>query len=139
MSADLDTLRQELARLRRQVRVLTGWLAGALALAGGALWLATRPAGYQPPPDAEPDVLVGRSVYLREVPDQPYVRLKYFQEGAGLILADDQGRGQVQLMASSGHGRLLLGTVPPRLELDSDPARPALTLRDERGRGRVAP
>jgi hypothetical protein len=139
MSADLDTLRRELAGLRRQVRVLGVLLAGALGLAGTALWQARRaaPAGYLPPPDAEPEVLVGRSVYLRELPGEPYVRLKYLQDGAGLLLADNEGRSQVLLVASPERGRLLLGSVPPRIALESDPERPSLTLRDGHGLSRV--
>src|SRR5262245_19638943 len=101
-------------------------LAGAVVLAGAALWQAYQPRPHGPPADADPEVLVGRSVYLRQEPGQPYVRLKYMQEGAGLLLSDSEGRGQVQLVAVTGRGRLLLGTGPPRLALDADPESPSL-------------
>jgi hypothetical protein len=134
---DHDSLRQELASLRRQVRVLQALLVCALLLSGLSLWQARRHGPAEPPADAEPEVLVGRSVYLRERPGEPYVRLKYFQEGAGLILADAEGRGQVHLLAAPARGRLLLGTTSPRLELDSDLAGPSLTIRDGDGRRRI--
>ena len=66
------------------------------------------------------------------------MRLRYFQDGAGLILADEEGRGQVHLMASPSGGRLALGSGPPGLVLYGLQARPALTLCDGAGRERIA-
>src|SRR4051794_19022283 len=96
MSVDpLSVLRAELASLRRRVRVLAVLLGCALALAGVALWEALRAGPAAPPAPAEESrVLVGRSLYLREDPERPYVRLKYLHAGAGLILADAEGKGQ---------------------------------------------
>jgi hypothetical protein len=125
----------ELASLRRQVRALALLLAGTAVLAGISLWRTVRaPAAPAP----EERVLVGRSLYLRHDPEQPFVRLRYFQDGAGLILADEQGRGQVHLKASPSGGRLALGSGPPGLVLDGLPARASLTLCDAAGRQRIA-
>src|SRR5262249_40258126 len=137
MSHDHDPLGQELASLRRQVRLAQLLLVCALLLSAVSFWQARRHGPAEPPDDAEPEVLVGRSVYLRERPGEPYVRLKYFQEGAGLILGDSEGRGQVHLIAAPERGRLMLGSGPPRLELDSDPAEPSVTIRDGAGRRRI--
>lgn len=137
MTPENDSLRAELAALRRQVRAQLILLVGALALAAVSFVQTIQFRRDETPAEAYPGVLAGTSLYLRDDPEQPYVRLKFLQEGAGLLLSDIQGRSQVQLCALDGHGRLMLGTAPSRLELDSNPAGPALTLRDASGRPRI--
>ena len=140
MSTDAENvLRAELTALRRRVRGLALLSGGALVLGAAALASALgagrgpRPAA----PEGKPGVLVGRSLYLREDPDRPYVRLKNLPGGAGLVLVDAEGKGQVFLFAAPEGGQLVLGGSGPPLALEGSPARPSLTLRDGRGRRRV--
>ncbi len=137
MHPEHDSLRTELAALRRQVRLLLLLLCGAVLLAAAAFWQGLRPGRAPLPAEDDAEVLVGRSLYLREGAEEPYVRLKYLHDGAGLILGDSQGRGQVMLTALADSGRLTLGTAPARVELDAAAAGPSLTLRDGQGRPRV--
>jgi hypothetical protein len=135
MSAD-QALKAELDSLRRRVRGLAILAGCALFLAGAALWAARRRA-EPAAPAGEPGVLMGQSLYLGDDPDLPYVRLKYLHDGAGLILADDTGKGQAHLTTTASGGRLALGS-PPRAVLSGDAGGPSLVLCDSRGRRRIA-
>src|SRR5262245_15773403 len=106
-------LRARVASLQRQVRVLPVLLVLSLVLGGLALWPPRRPPGAAPPVgEDEPGVLGAMSLYLRDNPDFPYVRLKNLGEGGGLILADNEGRGRALLIARAEGARLTLGSPP---------------------------